>query len=209
MKYEWKKADKSIYLPKNKPEIIELPHMKYFMLKGKGNPNDSEFGEVIEALYSVSYGVRMSHKSGTAPDGYYEYTVFPLEGIWDLEEEARGQETLDKDKLVYTLMIRQPDFLTDELAQIIIEETNKKKSNKLIEQIRYDILDEGLNVQMMHIGKYDNEAESFKLMEEFCSENNLVRIDKTHKEIYISDFRKTDPDKLKTVLRFKVKREIK
>lgn len=75
MKYEWKKADKSIYLPKNKPEIIELPHMKYFMLKGKGNPNDSEFGEVIEALYSVSYGVRMSHKSGTAPDGYYEYTV--------------------------------------------------------------------------------------------------------------------------------------
>jgi len=208
LKYEWRKADKSIYLPKTKPEVIEVPQMKYFMLEGKGNPNDQEFSEAIEALYTVSYAVRMSHKSEVTPDGYYEYTVFPLEGIWDIEEEARGQDILDKNKLIYTIMIRQPDFLTDELAQIIIEKTKDKKPNKLIEQIRYDSLNEGLNVQMMHIGKYDDEPESFKLMEEFCYENDLVRIDKRHKELYISDFRKTAPDKLKTVLRFKVKKKL-
>lgn len=206
MKYEWKKSDKEIYLPKIKPEIIDVPRMKYFMLNGKGNPNEPEFAEVIEALYSVSYGVRMSHKSGVIPEGYYEYTVFPLEGIWDLEAEARGQDILNKDKLVYTLMIRQPDFLKDDLAQLIIEKIKKKNSNKLVEHIKLDYLEEGLNVQMMHIGSYDDEPASFELMEEFCSNNKLKRIDKTHKEIYISDFRKTDPDKLKTVLRFKVNR---
>lgn len=207
MKYEWRKADKSIYLPKNKPEIIDLPEMKYLMLDGEGNPNSPEFSEAIEALYTISYGVRMSHKSGNIPEGYYEYTVFPLEGIWDLAEEARGQEILDKDKLIYTIMIRQPDFLTDELFKMIVEEKGKKKPNKLIDKIRFESLQEGLNVQMMHIGSYDDEPQSFKIMEEFCAENGLERIDKRHKEIYISDFRKTAPEKLKTVLRFKVKRK--
>ena len=207
MKYEWKKLDKEIYLPKIKPEIIEVPQMKYFMLSGKGNPNDQEFAEAIEALYSVSYGVRMSHKSDIVPDGYYEYTVFPLEGIWDLEVEARGQEVLNKDKLIYTLMIRQPDFLTDDLAKDIVERIKKKKSNILLDHISFSNLEEGLNVQMMHIGSYDTEPKSFKLMEEFCSNNDLIRIDKTHKEIYISDFRKTEPDNLKTVLRFKARRK--
>jgi hypothetical protein len=207
MKYEWKKVDKNIYLPKTKPEIIDLPEMRYLMLDGEGNPNGPEFAEAIEALYSVSYGVRMSHKSGNIPEGYYEYTVFPLEGIWDLAEEARGKDTLDKDKLIYTLMIRQPDFLTDEILEYIIEKIKKKKNNKLIDKIRFEPLNEGLNVQMMHIGSYDDEPQSFKIMEEFCTENGLERIDKRHKEIYISDFRKTAPEKLKTVLRFKVKRK--
>ena len=207
MKYEWRKVDKKLYLPKNNPEIIEVPQMKYFMLSGKGNPNDQEFSQAIEALYSVSYGVRMSHKSEIVPDGYYEYTVFPLEGIWDLEEEARGHKVLNKDKLIYTLMIRQPDFLTDDLAKDIIERIKKKKSNSLLDNISFSRLEEGLNVQMMHIGSYDTEPKSFRLMEEFCSENELIRIDKTHKEIYISDFRKTEPDKLKTVLRFKARKK--
>lgn len=205
VKYEWRKSDKALYLPKSKPELIEVPPMKYLMLNGKGNPNDPEFAETIEALYSVSYGIRMSHKSETIPEGYYEYTVFPLEGIWDLEEEARGLEIIDKDKLIYTLMIRQPEFLTEEFAQTIIDKVKKKKPNKLLKNIKLGSIDEGLNVQMMHIGSYDDEVKSFNLMEEFCSNNNLIRTDKTHKEIYISDFRKVDPIKLKTVLRFKVK----
>jgi hypothetical protein len=207
MKYEWKKADKGLYLPKNKPEIIEVPQMNYFMLDGKGNPNGPEFAEVIEALYAVSYAVRMSHKSDLVPEGYYEYTVFPLEGIWDLEKDARGKEILDKEKLVYTLMIRQPDFLTIQLASDIVERVKKKKSNKLINHIRFESLSEGLNLQMMHIGSYDDEPESFKIMEEFCTENGYERIDKRHKEIYISDFRKTQKDKLKTVLRFKIRKK--
>lgn len=206
MKYEWRKSDKSLYLPKNKPEIIEVPPIKYLMLNGKGNPNDPEFAEAIEALYSVSYGIRMSHKSDTIPEGYYEYTVFPLEGIWDLEEEARGLEIIQKDKLIYTLMIRQPEFLTEKFAMATIEKIKNKKSNKLLENVRFEILNEGLNLQMMHIGSYDDEVKSFNLMEEFCSSNNLIRTDKTHKEIYISDFRKVETAKLKTVLRFKVKK---
>lgn len=208
VKYEWRKSDKTLYLPKNKPEIIEVPPMKYLMLNGKGNPNDPEFVEVIEALYSVSYGIRMSHKSEDIPEGYYEYTVFPLEGIWDLEEEARGLEIIDKDKLIYTLMIRQPEFLTEEFAMATIEKVKKRKPNKLLKNIRFGSMDEGLNLQMMHIGSYDDEVKSFNLMEEFCSNNNLIRMSKTHKEIYISDFRKVEPAKLKTVLRFKVKRHL-
>ncbi len=207
MKYEWKKEDKSIYLPKDKPDLIDVPQMKYLILDGKGNPNSPKFAEVIEALYSLSYGVRMSHKSGKIPNGYYEYTVFPLEGIWDLAQEGRGKDYLDKDELVYTLMIRQPDFLDAELLNNIILEKSKKSENKLFKKIRYESLNESLNVQMMHIGSYDDEPASFKIMEDYCKENGLERIDKTHKEIYISDFRKVEKEKLKTVLRFKVRRK--
>lgn len=206
MKYEWKKEDKAIYLPKNKPELIDLPQMKYLMLEGKGNPNSPEFAEAIDALYSISYGVRMSHKSGIIPPGYYEYTVFPLEGIWDIAEEGREKDILDKDKLIYTLMIRQPDFLNTELLNNIIEEKSKKSANRLFKNIRFQCLNEGLNIQMMHIGSYDDESASFKIMDDYCIKNGLERIAKTHKEIYISDFRKVEKEKLKTVLRFKVKR---
>ena len=207
MKIEWRKADKSLYLPGRKPEVIQVPEMSYFMLDGKGNPNNPEFSEAIEALYSISYGVRTSHKSGNIPEGYYEYTVYPLEGIWSFEEDARNDKVLNKDKLIYTLMIRQPDFVTKQFFMEIVERTKKKKGNRLLDKVRYERLDEGLNLQMMHIGSYDNELESFKLMEQYCIDNNLERIDKTHKEIYVSDFRKTAPEKLKTVLRFKIKKK--
>ena len=207
MKIEWRKADKSLYLPGRKPEVIQVPEMSYFMLDGKGNPNNPEFSEAIEALYTISYGVRTSHKSGNIPEGYYEYTVYPLEGIWSFEEDARNDKVLNKDKLIYTLMIRQPDFVTKQFFMEIVERTKKKKGNRLLDKVRYERLDEGLNLQMMHIGSYDNELESFKLMEQYCIDNNLERIDKTHKEIYVSDFRKTAPEKLKTVLRFKIKKK--
>jgi len=89
MKYEWRKKEKEIYLPKNKPEIVIIPSHKFFMIEGKGNPNDDFFPEYIGVLYSLSYGVRMSPKSGVTPDGYFEYTVYPLEGIWDISDEAK------------------------------------------------------------------------------------------------------------------------
>jgi hypothetical protein len=206
MKYEWKKEEKQLYLPKNKPEVIEVPSMKFFMLAGKGNPNEIAFAEVIGVLYSLSYAVKMMPKSGITPEGYFDYTVFPLEGVWDLEEEARAAEKLDKDKLIYTLMIRQPCFVTEELAQAVIESTKKKKPHDLLRNVRFESIENGLCVQMMHIGSYDDEPASFRLMEEFCNSNGLKRIEKIHREIYISDFRKTQPEKLKTVLRFSVER---
>jgi len=204
MKYEWKKNDKALYLPKNEPTVIEVPPLKYFMLSGKGNPNHADFAEAVGVLYSLSYAVKMMPKKGPAPEGYYEYTVFPLEGVWDLAEDARHADILDKDKLVYTIMIRQPDFVTESLAQEVIAAVEKKKPHELLSQVVFGGLQEGLCLQMMHHGPYDEEPASFARMEQYCAEHNLRRESKLHKEIYISDVRKTRPDKLKTVLRFKV-----
>jgi hypothetical protein len=207
MKYEWKKNEKNYYLPKNKPELIKIPPFNFFAIEGKGNPNDDFFAEYVGVLYSLAYAVRMSPKSGTVPKGYFEYTVYPLEGIWDISEAAKKNfnGVFDKSSLVFNLMIRQPDFVTENYALEIIEKTKKKKPSKLLDKVKFIKLEEGECIQMMHIGSYDSETESFKLMEEYCAENKLVRASKTHREIYLSDPRKVSPDKLKTVLRFKVK----
>jgi len=198
VKHEWRRKEKPIYLPKNKPEIITLPAYKFFMIEGKGNPNDDFFAENIAILYSLSYGVRMSPKAGVTPDGYFEYTVYPLEGIWDISEQAKENYNgkFDKDSLVFKLMIRQPDFVTEEFAKETIEKIKKKKPHELLDRVTFGILEEGQCVQMMHIGSYDNEPESFKKMEEFCEEKNLKRISETHKEIYLTDARKVAPEKL-------------
>lgn len=209
MKYDWKKNDKPLYLPKNVPSVIDVPAMNYFLLSGKGNPNHAEFQEAIGVLYSLSYTIKMMPKKGVTPEGYYEYSIFPLEGVWDLEEEARHSAVLDKDKLVYTIMIRQPEFVTEALAQEAIETVSKKKPHPLLGKVTFGNLEEGLCVQMMHHGPYDDEPASFAKMKQYCEEQGLARISKLHKEIYISDARKTKPDKLKTVLRFNVRNNAK
>lgn len=204
MKYEWRKKDKDLYLPKNKPTIIDVPSMKFFSLKGKGNPNNEGFKKTVETLYSLSYAVRMMPKRGFTPEGYFEYTVFPLEGVWDLDEEGRRLNTLDKDKLIYTLMIRQPNFVTDSLFVKAKNTIEKKISKELLNEIVFEEVHEGLSVQCLHLGSYDDEPQTFSMMEAFCEENNLRRESYLHKEIYLNDARKTPTDKLKTVLRFKV-----
>jgi hypothetical protein len=203
MKYEWRKKDKEIYLPKNKPTIIEVPPMKYFTLKGKGNPNSEVFKESVEALYALSYAIRMMPKKGINPEGYFEYTVFPLEGVWDLDEEGRQLEVLDKDRLVYKLLIRQPEFVSEELFLTAKSLVARKVPEKWLNEVLFEEIEEGLCVQCMHIGSYESENETFTKMEELCDANDLVRIDKRHREIYITDPRKTVSEKLKTVLRFK------
>ena len=200
------KKEREIYLPKTKPVVISVPTFKYFMINGKGNPNDSDFSECVGTLYSLSCAVRMSYKAGYAPETFYEYTVYPLEGVWDITDEAKENYTgvLDKNALVFNLMIRQPDFVTTEFANEVMEKTKKKKSNPFLDGVQFTYLEEGKCVQMMHFGSYDNETETFEIMEKYCQENGLSRLSKTHREIYISDPRKVSPDKLKTVLRFKV-----
>lgn len=204
MKYEWRKKDKELYLPKNKPEIVSVPKLKFFIIDGKGNPNSEEFSEAIGVFYSLSYAVKMLQKKGIVPDGYFDYTVFPLEGVWDLAEEARTLDSLDKNSLIYTIMIRQPDFVTDQLAHEVITSVKLKKPHIFLDKVKFDSLEDGLCLQMLHIGSYDDEPKSFSIMEEYCMQNKFKRTTKIHREIYISDFRKTQPDKLKTVLRFKV-----
>jgi len=207
MKHEWRKKEKGIYIPKNNPERITLPSFKFFMIEGKGNPNDDFFAEYIGVLYSLSYAIKMSSKAGIAPQDYFEYTVYPLEGVWDISDEAKMNYTgnLDKNSLIFNLMIRQPDFVTNKFVQDILERTKKKKPHELLERVKFSAIEEGECVQMLHLGSYDNEPESFKQMEEFCKENNLIRESKQHREIYLSDARKVSSEKLKTVLRFKVK----
>ena len=203
-KFEWRKQLKELYLPKKQPTKIDVPEMKFFTLKGKGNPNSEHFKDHIEILYGLSYAIRMMPKKGITPEGYYEYTVFPLEGHWDLDEEGRKLDYLSKDHFVYKLMIRQPDFVTEDLFQYAVNHVQQKKPDFNFESVQFESITEGLCVQAMHEGSYDEEPKTFQLMEEYCTQNNLKRAEKTHKEIYISDPRKTVPEKLKTVLRFKV-----
>ncbi len=209
MKHEWKKKEKSIYIPKNKPELIKIPKFKYFTIEGEGNPNSGLFPEYIGVLYSLSYAIKMSPKKGIEPKGYFDYTVYPLEGIWDLNEKAKKNYNgvLNKDDLIFKLMIRQPDFVTEEFAQIIIELTKEKKPHELLSKVKFEKISDGLCVQMMHLGSYDNEPESFKLMEEFASNEGYIRKSKVHREIYLSDARKVAPEKLKTILRFIIEKK--
>lgn len=206
MKHEWRKKEKHIYIPKTKPELIELPAFNYFIIDGSGHPNDVAFSQCIEALYAVAYTVRMSHKAGFAPPDYFEYTVYPLEGVWSISDEAKKNYNgvLDKDTLVYSLMIRQPDFVSEKFAKEVIERALAKKKTERIASIRFTSIQEGPCVQMLHKGSFDDEATSFQAMHAFCEENGLTRTSKNHREIYLSDFRKTETEKLKTTLRFKV-----
>ena len=201
-KVDYKKQFKSLYLPKKQPAMITVPPIRFAMLDGQGDPNGEVFAEAVTALYSFSYAVKMSYKSKDIPDGYYDYTVFPLEGVWDLVD--KNKISADKSNYAYTIMIRQPDFLTAELATRFITEVKKKKPNAWLDQIRLEELEEGNCCQMLHLGGYDDEPASFAQMEEFCSEHGYRRSDKTHREIYLSDPRRTEMSKLKTVLRFKV-----
>ncbi|WP_238177729.1 GyrI-like domain-containing protein [Paenibacillus contaminans] len=201
-KVDYKKDFKQLYLPKPAPEIVVVPRIPFIMVSGSGNPNGDAFAKATEALYSMSYAVRMSYKSDDVPVGYYEYTVFPLEGEWDLLD--RSKPSTDKNNFKYTIMIRQPDFLTEEGFERFLEQTKRKKQNPLLEKVRFEHVEDGLSCQMMHIGSFEDEPESFAQMEAFCTEHGFTRLSKMHREIYLSDPRKTEPSKMKTVLRFSV-----
>jgi hypothetical protein len=205
MKHEWRKHEKAFYQPKKKPELLTIPAFNFASIRGEGNPNSPEFSECISALYSISYAVKMGlKKAESKPKGYVDYTVYPLEGVWDVKEEVKenGDYVLNKDDLIFNLMIRQPSFVNQELFEEFLTVTKKKKPNPLLEDLKLETITDGKCVQMMHIGSYDDEPVSFAEMEAFAKEQGLKRIDKTHREIYLSDFRRVPTEKLKTVLRF-------
>ncbi len=202
-KLDYKKTFKDLYLPKVRPAFIEVPKMSFIAIDGQGDPNGEEFALATTALYSLSYAVKMSYKGNNIPKGFYDYTVFPLEGVWDLVDKTKSVS--DKSNFAYSIMIRQPDFLIPDLFEHFLSETKKKKPNTYLEKAKFITLTEGPCCQMLHLGSYDDEPASFELMEQFCNNNRYTRISKRHREIYLSDPRKTEPDKLKTVLRFSVK----
>ena len=207
-KHEWRKKEKAIYLPKNKPELVDVPTFKFIVIRGEGNPNSDFFSECIGVLYSLAYVIKMNlKKTDTTPDGYNDWTVYPLEGVWDISEKGRNNYTgkLDKDELVFDLMLRQPNFVDETFFSEMLEMTKRKKAHQLLDRVKFKSIKEGRCIQMMHIGSYDDEPASFKLMEEFASNEGLVRKSKVHREIYLSDFRKVPIEKLKTALRFQLK----
>ena len=168
MKYEWKKEEKEIYQPKNKPVIVKVPNTKYFCIKGKGNPNCEDFSNRIGVLYSLSYAVRMMPKNGITPDGYFEYTVYPLEGLWDLTDDGKNSDELKKEELLYTIMIKQPDFVKDDVVKKAFEIARKKKPTSLLDEAYFDEMEDGLSIQILHTGSYDSEQESFNKMKELA-----------------------------------------
>ena len=206
MKHEWKKDEKQFYSPKKVPEVVTIPKFKFLRIKGKGNPNNEDFAKRIEVLYSLSYAIRMMPKQGYTPPGYFEYTVYPLEGIWDLTKEGRKLEELDKDELVYTIMIRQPDFVDEDVVNRALEHVRKKKDLPLLDEVTFEEMEDGPSVQMLHVGPYDDEPRSFKMMKDFIKENGLEIKTLVHREIYLSDTRKVEPDKYRTILRYRVKK---
>ncbi|NNE25397.1 MAG: hypothetical protein HKN09_01015 [Saprospiraceae bacterium] len=209
MKHEWKKKDKNLYLPPTRPVFIDVPELQFITIKGEGNPGGDLFAEHVASLYAMAYGIKMSPKKGIELAGYIDYTVYPLEGIWDLNDEAKltYEGSFNKDDLIYTLMIRQPHFVTQDYFSTIQQMVMVKKKELPISDITFEKIKDGPSIQMLHIGSYDTEPESFEKMEAFTKSEGLKRISKTHREIYLSDARRVSPEKLKTVLRFKVESE--
>jgi hypothetical protein len=204
-KHEWRKKEKALYLPKNKPEVIDIPEFKFITIEGEGSPADSVFTDYIGALYSLAYTIKMMPKKiDRQPKGYFDFTVYPLEGVWDINDKAKAnfKGRINKEDLVYKLMIRQPDFVSENFYSEMLEVAKEKKKNPLLEQINFERLSEGRCVQMLHLGPFEDEPASFEIMEDFAKSEGVVRLSKMHREIYLSDPRKVAPEKLNTVLRF-------
>ena len=202
MKYEWKKSEKYLYGVKQKPEFIEVPTAYYIMIKGEGNPNEIDFSNRVSALYSLAYGIKMLFKNmDNKKNEYSDFAVFPLEGIWAKSDD----EEFDKNKLKYTIMIKQPYFITKEIFELAFEKVKKKKPNELYDEVSFDCIESKKAIQILHIGSFDTEIESFEKLDNFASEMKLERSENLHTEIYLNNKNRTAEDKLKTILRYTVK----
>lgn len=205
-KLDYKKEYKDLYLPKASPSLIDMPKMKFILVEGKGNPNteNGEYQKAMELLYGLSFTIKMSKMGNNRIDGYFEYVVPPLEGFW-----WNHMETGDKEDFQWISMIRQPEFVTPEVFEWAKNELKKKK-DLAIEKAKFEEIQEGLCVQMMHIGSYDEEPATIAQMEQFIQENGLkndIGTTRKHHEIYLSDPRKTKVENLKTVIRIPVRKE--
>ncbi|MGI5919244.1 MAG: GyrI-like domain-containing protein [Christensenellales bacterium] len=205
-KPEYDALVKRLYFPPAKqPQILTVSPMRYVMIDGQGDPNTSEaFQDAVAALYSVSYGIKMLPKKGTAPPGYFEYKVSALEGLWTMPE-GEDFDPNDKSRLIWTLIIMQPPFVTPELFEEVRIAQRDKKKLAALDSVRFETLDEGLCAQALHIGPFDTEPETFEKLHAFLEQEGYERIELGHHEIYMSDFRKTAPEKLKTVLRVRIR----
>lgn len=213
-KFDYKKEYKDLYQPKTKPSIIEVPEMIFIAIDGKGDPNvSSEYKEALEILYGLSFTIKMSKMSGAQPEGYFEYVVPPLEGLWYVDDaKFDGTNITDKSRFCWTSMIRQPEFVTEEVFENARNTLAKKKRELDLSKARLIKMTEGPCIQIMHKGAYDDEPESIAKMREFAEKSGYIEdISDTrfHHEIYLSDPRRCAAENLKTVIRHPVRRNNK
>ena len=210
MAFDFKKEFNKFYNPSENPEIIEIPKMNFIAVRGKGKPNEreGEYQKAVEMLYGVAYTLKMSYKTQYKIEGYFEYVVPPLEGLWWQENTEYENYLLNKDLFNWISLIRIPDFVKKEDVEWAVKTATQKKK-KDFSKVEFFTYDEGVCVQCMHIGSYNDEPETIQKMNEFTRENGYS-IDLTdkryHHEIYLSDPRKADIDKLKTVIRKQIKK---
>lgn len=208
MPFDFKKEYKEFYMPPKKPGIVKIPKMNYIAVRGTGDPNseNGEYKESIGLLYAVAFTIKMSKLGSHRMAGYFDYVVPPLEGFWRQE----GSDSIDyshKEKFHFISAIRLPDFVTaDEFNWAFGEAARKKKLD--LSKVEFFTYDEGLCVQCMHIGPYDDEPKTIEAMHEHAAQNGCVpdiRAERMHHEIYLSDPRKCAPERLKTVVRHPIK----
>ena len=209
MAFDFKKEYKEFYMPKNVPEIINVPKVNYIAVRGKGNPNTEggEYQQAISVLYAVAYTLKMSYKTDYKIEGFFEYVVPPLEGFW-WQDDVDGVDYGNKDSFRWISVIRLPDFVTRKDFNWAVELAARKKRLDC-SKAEFLTVEEGLCVQIMHIGSFDDEPESVALMDDFLKEQgyvNDINEKRLHHEIYLSDAKKVVPEKRKTVIRHPVKK---
>ena len=206
---DYKKEYKDLYLPKTKPMIINIPEMNFVAVEGRGNPNDKdgEYQKAVEVLYGIQYAIKMSKKGNDVPDGYFDYVVPPLEGLWWLDNNEEFSRK-NKSQYCWISMIRLPEFVDKKIFSWACNAVMQKK-NIETKNAKFLKVKEGLCVQCMHVGAYDDEPETLKMIDDYIAENNLKKDlteTRRHHEIYLADPRKAETSKLKTVLRIPVKK---
>lgn len=209
MAFDFKKEYKELYMPKNKPAIVDVAAANYIAVTGKGNPNeeDGAYKQAIGILYSVAYTLKMSYKTDRKINGFYQYVVPPLEGFW-WQEGVDELDNHDKNAFNWISVIRLPEFITKEDFDWAVETASKKKGIDC-SIAKFLTIDEGLCVQMLHVGPYDSEPETIAVINEFLSQNGYatdITPRRLHHEIYLSDPRKCAPEKIKTVIRLPIKK---
>lgn len=209
MAFDFKKEYKEFYMPKNKPEIATVPKANYIAVRGKGNPNeiDGAYQQAISILYAVAYTLKMSYKTEHKIEGFFEYVVPPLEGFW-WQDNVDGIDYADKAAFNWISVIRLPEFITKKDFEWAVETASEKKKLDC-SSAEFLTVDEGLCVQIMHIGAFDDEPQTVALMDEYIAQNgyeNDITESRLHHEIYLSDARKVAPEKWKTVIRHPIKR---
>ena len=210
MPFDFKKEYKELYLPKNKPHIVNVPKANYIAIRGQGNPNEEggAYQRAISVLYAVAYTLKMSYKTDYKIAGFFEYVVPPLEGFW-WQDEICGVDYSKKDEFNWISIIRLPDFITRENFDWAVKTASEKKKIDC-SKAEFLTIEEGLCVQIMHFGSFDDEPATVTLMDKYLEENGYEKDfsdTRLHHEIYLSDPRKSTPDKQKTVIRHPVKKD--